>query len=84
MTHFQNYMSEELHQEEDSSPYDSSSSSPYEDIFSTFYDIINELTLQSGNIDEITDVIVQMLKNFSDDLVINFIIEYLFEKVRRL
>ncbi|XP_071144499.1 polyadenylate-binding protein-interacting protein 1-like [Mytilus edulis] len=77
---FQNYMSEEFGQEEDSSPYDSSSSSSEDDICSTFCDIINELTLRSGNIDEITDVIVQMLQNCSDDHVMNNIIEHLFEK----
>lgn len=81
MWHFQNYMSEEFGQEEDSSPYDSSSSSSEDDICSTFCDIINELTLRSGNIDEITDVIVQMLQNCSDDHVMYNIIEHLFEKV---
>ncbi|XP_076084443.1 uncharacterized protein LOC143055189 [Mytilus galloprovincialis] len=76
----QNYMSEEFHQKEDSSLYDSSSSSPEDEIISTFYDIINKLTLRSDNIDEITDVIIQMLQNCSDDRVISYIIDYLFEK----
>ncbi|CAC5370109.1 PABPC [Mytilus coruscus] len=62
---------------------DASNFFPADDIISAFNDILYKLTLcdhVAGNLEETSDIIVQMLNNCSDEKVLAYIVESLFEK----
>lgn len=60
---------------------DASDCTPSDDITSTFNDIIEEIALRPSNIEEGSNVIVQMLLNCKDERVFHSIVDSLFEKV---
>ncbi|CAC5384302.1 PABPC [Mytilus coruscus] len=76
----QNYFSGDFHEEVGFGPDNTRSPYSGDNIISTFKDIISELSLRPGNIEETTNVIVEMLQNCSEEQVLTKIIATLFEK----